>query len=551
MRDTNRVPYSPGALYPQSASQEREPPLGARRVRRAPTKLDSAHNSTVLRSARRKTPCFWAVCSDTMEPMSSEPDLLRRLPVANPWWKGPGWEVRDPDLVAAAAAPFSLRRSILADVAPDGMYLLLGPRRVGKSVEIKRTISDLLTGGMVRPRQVIHFACDGLTSADLHHLVRLARDVMTAEETGPRYWFLDEITAITKGWPGAIKYLRDNHAGFAQDCVVLTGSSSRQLLEARKALAGRYGTAPTRRERYLFPLSFREFTATTRGPDLPDLSPVRAADWISRESREAVDALIPWLTDLGTSWDIYCRVGGYPRAIADFLTLGEHSDQFVQDLWSVIEGDALQQPGFVTTPTQTSLLIDGLTSRLAQPVSVRALTEQVGFESHHTLESRMSLLEQALLTWRCYPARRGRLYAAPKEQYKYYFVDPLLARLASIRNPGAFATDTAIVTEQQIGHLLLRRRETESEGAVVDFTHLLFLRTPNDREVDFLAAWSDGVAFESKYSEGRLGRDTLTSRAEIQAGAIRGVVFATRGELRLEGDVWMVPAGILGWLLVR
>jgi hypothetical protein len=69
--------------------------------------------------------------------------------------------------------------------------------------------------------------------------------------------------------------------------------------------------------------------------------------------------------------------------------------------------------------------------------------------------------------------------------------------------------------------------------------------------VDFLAAWSDGVAFESKYSEGRLGRDTLTSRAEIQAGAIRGVVFATRGELRLEGDVWMVPAGILAWLLVR
>ncbi|MCY3837511.1 MAG: hypothetical protein OXH09_02475, partial [Gammaproteobacteria bacterium] len=80
-------------------------------------------------------------------------------------------------------------------------------------------------------------AVDGLRSRDLGLLVDAA-DVLMPNQ-GPRYWFFDEITGITDGWPERIKWLRDNDARFHTDTVVLTGSSASDLTAATRALAGR------------------------------------------------------------------------------------------------------------------------------------------------------------------------------------------------------------------------------------------------------------------------------------------------------------------------
>lgn len=65
---------------------------------------------------------------------------------------------------------------------------------------------------------------------------RRAEPVRAARRGGAagweRYWFLDEITSVP-AWPEAIKWLRDNTA-FGDDCVVLTGSSARDLADAQK-----------------------------------------------------------------------------------------------------------------------------------------------------------------------------------------------------------------------------------------------------------------------------------------------------------------------------
>lgn len=61
-----------------------------------------------------------------------------------PWWVSEEWARDDPDLRELANVPFEYRPLPLADIAPDGLYLLLGPRRVGKSVELKRAVVELV-----------------------------------------------------------------------------------------------------------------------------------------------------------------------------------------------------------------------------------------------------------------------------------------------------------------------------------------------------------------------------------------------------------------------
>ena len=152
----------------------------------------------------------------------NDADMARLIGATNGWRKRrTDWELDDPDLQKAARAPFSYDPGIFDDIRPDGLYMLLGPRRVGKSVEIKKTISRLINHQGVDPQRIIHFACDELTKDDLARIVRVGREQLTRGVSEPRYWFFDEITGVEKGWPGTIKYLRDNLLGFSQDCVVL------------------------------------------------------------------------------------------------------------------------------------------------------------------------------------------------------------------------------------------------------------------------------------------------------------------------------------------
>jgi hypothetical protein len=61
----------------------------------------------------------------------------------NPWWQNPlHWQERDPDLREARLnALTSYDPHPLSDIALGSLYLLMGPRRAGKSVAMKRAIA--------------------------------------------------------------------------------------------------------------------------------------------------------------------------------------------------------------------------------------------------------------------------------------------------------------------------------------------------------------------------------------------------------------------------
>ena len=76
-------------------------------------------------------------------------EVQHMLTATNRWWRNPrDWPRDDPDLREADGAPFRYAAGVLDDLAPGGLYVLRGTRRVGKSVEIKRTIEVLLASGI-------------------------------------------------------------------------------------------------------------------------------------------------------------------------------------------------------------------------------------------------------------------------------------------------------------------------------------------------------------------------------------------------------------------
>lgn len=127
----------------------------------------------------------------------------------------------------------------LNNVEPGNLCILRGPRRVGKTVAVKQTIRRLLDEG-VRPTRIICVAVDGWDAKVLMTLVgNSILPVLREGET--RFWFLDEVSAVSGDWAQQLKWLWDNDEQFRRDTVVLTGSNAWALTEAGGVLAGRRG----------------------------------------------------------------------------------------------------------------------------------------------------------------------------------------------------------------------------------------------------------------------------------------------------------------------
>ncbi len=464
-------------------------------------------------------------------------EIAERLRDRNPWWRhATGWQATDQNLIEAAEAPFDYRPAVLDDIQPGGLYTLSGPRRVGKSLELRRTIERLIAGG-APARGILYCSCDGFSLQDLRRMFR-AGISLTRTVSGSRWWFIDEITAVGPGWSSVVKDLRDD-TSLRHDCVVLTGSSSRELREATKNFAGRRGMAAERSDRLLMPVPFRDYCRLWGLVGLPAIPPILAGQLLSATAREAVAELSFWLVDLLDAWESYLRSGGFPRAIADLLRFGDVTPSFEQDLWDVIRGEAFRATSL--GDAELLALLARLADGLASPVNASALAREIGLGSHHAINDRLNDLAFAFQTWRCYrsdPRERPKTGA----QRKVYFTDPLIARLPTGRVNAHPAPDVTRLAEQQVGLALARAAAGGRADLFVAGDAVMYERTATGAEIDFVGATQ--VPVESKYVERGWRRAART----IVAARGRGVL-ATRNVLDTEGPVWAVPACMLVWLL--
>ena len=475
-----------------------------------------------------------------MSPRAQRGPLLQELTRANPWWTNSQWEAADPQLAAAAHAPYELRARVLDDITPPNLYTLRGPRRVGKSTLLKQTVSRLITAGL-DPRRVCWFAVDSLTSfQDLINLFQTARLLFPDLGDAPRYFLLDEVTSIPD-WQRGVKWARDNTA-VAGDCLVVSGSSAGDIAAGTTFLAGRRGPA-VEVDRLLLPLAFPEF-ARCVGFSLPQPPRVSFDTFYEAEGRAACQDALVHVGTLVDAFETYLLVGGFPQAVADFRRTAGVSDGFARDLWDVIRSDLLKMG--VSRPEQCLRLLERIGASLTGTVALRALGADLDV-AHTTVASWLDQLANAYLVMLLFQESGG--VADLRKQRKIYPIDPLIARLPRRHSPDAFEPEQSRLAEAALAIAIYRAVEGQAADRFGEPSRLFYYRSSQGAEVDFVVLPGRRAA-ESKYVDSATLREARAMTASFGGG-----LLLTRSAFDLGLDplagVVAIPAAIFAWLLAQ
>jgi len=465
--------------------------------------------------------------------------LAQELSASNPWWRKADWATNDPDLQDVGDSSLAYASPVLRDLTPGCLHILRGPRRVGKTVAVKQKISELLAAG-APPTSIVRVATDGWAAKDLRTMVQNTA-LPPVPDGHQRTWFLDEVSAVTGAWDQQIKWLRDNDTAFRRATVVLTGSDASALTSAGGALAGRRGDGVDL-DRTLLPIGFRTFVSLVRPGAAPDVPALGIHQLRGPTARDAYLAALPWLGELVSAWELYLQYGGFPRAVASALVGEPIPASFVDDVFNVIAGDAFKTSQ-LSRNTEMALL-ERLWAAMASPANVSKIGADVDV-SAAVVTRHIDYLRHAFLLWSCPRRSDSGWTAVQRSQEKLYAVDPIVARLAHLRNVERADVDPTVLTEMQLGMAIRRRVLRENRDAQND-EFLFHVRTPARKEIDFVSPHLSGTAVEGKYTEdGSWRREAATVIASQWDG-----VLCTRNVLDVGANgAWAVPAGMFAYLV--
>ncbi|HUZ40130.1 MAG TPA: AAA family ATPase [Acidimicrobiales bacterium] len=464
--------------------------------------------------------------------------MAQELSRQNPWWRDARWASLDPDLVDTAATGLHYESKALTHLVQGCVYILRGPRRVGKTVTLKQQIRDVIDEG-TPPTSIVRVACDGWSAKELRTVVQNAA-LPPLPDGIDRVWFFDEISSVSGDWDQQIKWLRDNDPAFRAATVVLTGSNVTALTSAAGTLAGRRGR-DSEVDRVLLPIGFKTFVALATDDPAP-VSTIDASELRSEKARTAFGSLLPWLDELVRLWEIYLQYGGFPRSVAAAAQGKPIPADFVEDVFNVIAGDAFKSSRLNVAAEMA--LLERLWSSMASPLNFSNVGADLGM-SDETVARHVRYLEDSYLLWRCPQRAENAWVARERAQDKIYAIDPLVARLPYLRNPFRSDIDPTILTEMQIG-MAVRRRLASTNPTALNDDFLFYYRTPTRKEVDFVSRDFAGAALEGKYCE---SGSWHAHAATVNASEWNGLM-CTRNVLDLDTDsAWAVPAGILAYCL--
>lgn len=235
----------------------------------------------------------------TIKPPSEE-HVQARIRTENPWWTGAGVDELYQEMRHRAFfTPFM--RLVRAKVRRA--VVLLGPRRVGKTVMLQQCVQQLIESG-VPPKKICLLSVDQpvYSRMRLDDLFRLCRAALKDDDPAGYHVLFDEIQYLAD-WERDLKVLVDT---YPRTRFVVSGSAAAALkAKSQESGAGRFT------EFLLPPLTFHEFLHLQ---DKLQLIVQVKREWCGEQLpfHDTID-----LAALNVLFTQYITYGGYPEALFD------------------------------------------------------------------------------------------------------------------------------------------------------------------------------------------------------------------------------------------
>ena len=229
----------------------------------------------------------------------SENEIEIRLRLDNPWWEaGGGIDAEYRAFPRRAYLPSFVGLVRQADV--NRAVVLLGPRRVGKTILAYHCIQTLLDEGTAVGRDILYLSLETplFTGLSLEALVQRFRRQFVRPSGTTLYVFFDEVQYL-RDWEVHLKSLVDTY----RDCRFIATGSAAAALKTKSAESG----AGRFTEFVLPPLTFAEYL---RFIEREEALVSEAPDEAGAQRFTALD-----VHALNEEFVNYLNFGGYPEAV--------------------------------------------------------------------------------------------------------------------------------------------------------------------------------------------------------------------------------------------
>lgn len=328
----------------------------------------------------------------------SENEIKNRLRLDNPWWADKAVASRFREMPRRAYLPGLI--SLIAGARPKRAVVLLGPRRVGKTVMLYQAIQDRIEHG-TDPLCVFYVSVDSpvYTGLTLEKLLTFFRDLHGHKPTAKLLVVFDEIQ-YHADWERHLKSLVDAYPSIQ---FLVSGSAAAALrMRSAESGAGRFT------EFLLPPLTFAEFlTFTDRKPK----------NW-----QDAAQLDIPKLNEALLD---YVNYGGFPEAVM-VDAVKRQMDRYVAD--DIIDKVLLRDlPGLygVRDTQELKRLFNVLAYNTGNEVNLEGLSQASGV-AKNTLRKYLEYLEAAFLIHRLYRVDYNARHFKRATHFKIYLTNPCI-----------------------------------------------------------------------------------------------------------------------------
>ena len=306
--------------------------------------------------------------------------ILERMNFENPWWITGSIDEELNRLQRRTY--FKLFLPLAEEKEVRRAVVLMGPRRVGKTVLMQHVIEEMLEQGINR-RQICYLGVDNpiYLNMGLENLFKLARKATGNESAKGWYVFFDEIQYL-KNWEVHLKVLVDSypHCKF-----IVSGSASAALkLKSVESGAGRFT------DFFLPPLTFHEYI------QLKGLSHILQRIEIAWKGNLNFYFGTGNIKELNKYFIDYINFGGYPEIIFRQKTREDPGRYIKSDIVDKVLLRDLPSLYGIQDIQELNSFFSTLAYYSGNEVSLEALSQSSGVEKN-LLKKYLTYLEAAFL----------------------------------------------------------------------------------------------------------------------------------------------------------